>query len=158
MLRVGLLGLGNVGAAVVALMRAHEADLAQRAVAIEGMRVTGDAWEVVRDPEVDVLVELIGGIEPARASLVEAMRLGKSVVTANKQLMAAAAASCSRRRRTSASPSSLKAASPAGSRSFSRSRRRFPATPSSSLPASSTGRRTTSSRGWPKRVCRSRRR
>jgi homoserine dehydrogenase len=107
MLRIGLLGLGNVGAAVVEALQSSSADLAHRAgmplvvqrvavarperpraTPIDRGLLTGDAWDVVRDPNVDVVVELIGGIEPARAYLVEAMRRGKSVVTANKQLMA----------------------------------------------------------------------
>ncbi|MDR7568089.1 MAG: homoserine dehydrogenase, partial [Armatimonadota bacterium] len=107
MLRIGLLGMGTVGSAVVRNLRAAGADLARRAgmplvlhrvavahldrprpVSIERDLLTDDAWAVVRDPDVDVVVELIGGIEPARSYVLEALRLGKSVVTANKQLLA----------------------------------------------------------------------
>jgi homoserine dehydrogenase len=107
MLRVGLLGLGNVGSAVVRRLQAGAAELAHRAgmplvlrrvavahldkprdVPVDRDLLTDDAWQVVRDPEVDVVVELIGGIEPARSYVREALSLGKSVITANKQLMA----------------------------------------------------------------------
>jgi homoserine dehydrogenase len=107
MLQIGLLGLGVVGSAVARGLRERASELDQRAgmplvlrrvavahpdrprqVPVERDRITDDAWAVVRDPEVDVVVELIGGIEPARSYVHEALRLGKSVVTANKQLMA----------------------------------------------------------------------
>ncbi len=107
MLRVGLLGLGTVGSAVVRRLQASAGELTHRAgmplvlrrvavahldkpreVAVDRDLLTDNAWQVVRDPEVDVVVELIGGIEPARSYVHEALRLGKSVVTANKQLMA----------------------------------------------------------------------
>ncbi|MDR5683720.1 MAG: homoserine dehydrogenase [Armatimonadota bacterium] len=107
MLQIGLLGLGNVGTAVLRRLRAFAVELAHRAgtplsvrrvavahpdrpraVELERGLLTADAWEVVRDPHVDVVVELIGGIEPARGYVLEALRRGKSVVTANKQLMA----------------------------------------------------------------------
>jgi len=107
MLRIGLLGLGTVGSAVVRNLHAAQDALAHRAgmplqvhrvavahldrprsVPLDRDRLTDDAWAVVRDPDVDVVVELIGGIEPARSYILEALRLGKSVVTANKQLLA----------------------------------------------------------------------
>lgn len=107
MLRVGLLGLGTVGSAVVRRLQDSATELAHRAgmplvlrrvavahldkprqVSVDRDLLTDDAWQVVRDPEVDVVVELIGGIEPARSYVHEALSLGKSVVTANKQLMA----------------------------------------------------------------------
>ncbi|MER3455338.1 MAG: homoserine dehydrogenase [candidate division GAL15 bacterium] len=106
-MRVGLLGLGTVGSAVVRGLQHTSAELQHRAgmpivlrrvavahldkprpVTLDRDLLTDDAWAVVRDPEVDVVVELIGGLEPARSYVHEALRLGKSVVTANKQLMA----------------------------------------------------------------------
>jgi homoserine dehydrogenase len=49
---------------------------------------TADGASVVRDPDIDVVVETMGGLEPARALIVEALRSGKPVVTANKELIA----------------------------------------------------------------------
>jgi len=105
--RVGLLGLGTVGGAVADLLlqrgdeigaRAglpivlHRAAVAHpdrpRAVTVPGGVLVGDARLLVDDPDVDVVVEVIGGIEPARSYITGALARGKSVVTANKQLMA----------------------------------------------------------------------
>jgi homoserine dehydrogenase len=106
-LRIGLLGCGTVGSAVVRLLQDNAEDIHRRtgvalrvaAVAIADTSkprhvrldpgvLTGDARAVVADERVDVVAEVIGGIEPARTLLLEAIRRGKSVVTANKQLMA----------------------------------------------------------------------
>ncbi len=106
-MRIGVLGGGNVGAAFVEIVDAEAGAIAQRtglclevaAVAVRSLtkprpaalgaeRLTLDAHAVVRDPTIDVVVELIGGIEPARALIVEALRSGKSVVSANKELLA----------------------------------------------------------------------
>jgi len=105
--RVGLLGCGNVGAALVRLVHEHADLIETRAgVPIEIARVavrdltkdrglplparcfTDDAAGVVGDPDVDVVVEVIGGVEPARSLIVEALMGGKPVVTANKELLA----------------------------------------------------------------------
>ncbi|MGE0726585.1 MAG: homoserine dehydrogenase [Acidimicrobiia bacterium] len=105
--RIGLLGCGNVGAALAALV-------AQRADAIEALTglqlriarvavrsvsrdrgitfapgvLTHDTASVVIDPDVDVVVETMGGIEPARSLILEALKAGKPVITANKELLA----------------------------------------------------------------------
>jgi homoserine dehydrogenase len=105
-IRVGLLGCGNVGAAVVRMLHDHAERISRRAgvdvlVARIGVRepakdrdvpvdravFTDDLGSIVRDPEVDVVVELLGGIEPARSLMLEAFAAGKSVVTANKELL-----------------------------------------------------------------------
>jgi|HubBroStandDraft_1064217.scaffolds.fasta_scaffold27261_3 homoserine dehydrogenase len=105
--RVGVLGCGNVGAALVEMIDAAGDDIARRTgVRLEVVRVavrdagphrgrspdpdrlTEDAAAVVTDPDVDVVVELIGGIEPARTLVTEALTGGKPVVTANKDLLA----------------------------------------------------------------------
>jgi homoserine dehydrogenase len=105
--RVGLLGCGNVGAAVARMLHEHGDEIARRAgTAIEVTRVavreldkprdvpvpaglfTDDPYDVVRDRDVDVVVEVMGGIEPARSLILEAFRQGKPVVTANKELLA----------------------------------------------------------------------
>jgi homoserine dehydrogenase len=104
---VGLLGCGTVGAAVVRLLDEHAAQIELRAgTRIEVRRIvvrdplrrrdlrvdagvlTTDAEAVVADPDVDIVCELMGGIEPARGLLVEALHRGKPVVTANKELLA----------------------------------------------------------------------
>jgi homoserine dehydrogenase len=104
-LRVGMLGCGNVGAAVARLLRDHAGDIERRAGArIEIVRVAvrdpskrrdasplpnlvTEPDDVVTADDVDVVLELIGGIEPARSLVLRAMEGGKSVVTANKALL-----------------------------------------------------------------------
>jgi homoserine dehydrogenase len=104
-LRVGMLGCGNVGAAVARLLRDHAGDIERRAGArIEIVRVAvrdpskrrdasplpnpvTEPDDVVTAGDVDVVLELIGGIEPARSLVLRAMESGKSVVTANKALL-----------------------------------------------------------------------
>jgi homoserine dehydrogenase len=104
--RVGMLGCGTVGAALARLLDDMGEDIRLRAgcrveiarVAVRDPsrerdvpmpleRFTVDAASVVEDPEVDVVCELIGGIEPARTSILRAFELGKPVVTANKELL-----------------------------------------------------------------------
>jgi homoserine dehydrogenase len=105
--RVGVLGCGNVGAALVGhLTDETDAIEARTGLRLEVTRVavrnvakerpveladgvlTNDAAAVVNDPDVDVIVETIGGIEPARTLLLDALKNGKPVVTANKELLA----------------------------------------------------------------------
>jgi homoserine dehydrogenase len=102
-----MLGCGVVGTGVARLLVDHAGRVADRAgapihlqrvavrdvtrkrdPAVDPTRITGRAADVVGDPEVDVVVEVMGGIEPARSLIVEALRLGKPVVTANKELLA----------------------------------------------------------------------
>jgi homoserine dehydrogenase len=105
--RVGILGCGHVGGALVRLIHDHADVIEARAgVPLEVARVavhdltkdrdlplptrcfTDDPGAVVDDPDVDIVVEVIGGIEPARRLIVEALMGGKPVVTANKELVA----------------------------------------------------------------------
>ena len=105
--RVGILGCGNVGAALVGLLERSgpsieartglELEVArvavrnvakERAVALPDGILTHDAADVVSDPSIDVVVEVIGGIEPARELTLDAIKSGKPVVTANKELLA----------------------------------------------------------------------
>ncbi|MCW2640698.1 MAG: homoserine dehydrogenase [Dactylosporangium sp.] len=106
--RIALLGCGTVGAEVVRLLHDQAADLTARIGAplqLVGVAVrrlardrgdlpvdpalfTTDALDLVKRDDVDIVVEVVGGIEPARTWLVEALRRGKSVVTANKALLA----------------------------------------------------------------------
>lgn len=105
---IGLLGAGSVGSNVAAQLIAGHDDLAARAgtrlhlkaVAVNdgkkarpqlekaGVSVTTDARALVNDPSIDVIIEVIGGIEPARSLILDALNSGKSVVTANKALLA----------------------------------------------------------------------
>ncbi len=104
-IRVALLGCGTVGTEVVRLLTDQAEDLTQRIgapVELTGIAVrrpnkhravpehllTTDAAALVKSDEVDVVVEVIGGIDPARGLLLEALNNGKSVVTANKALLA----------------------------------------------------------------------
>lgn len=99
-LRVGLLGCGTVGSEVARLLRPPGIpglDLARaavrdirkpRAVTLPSGALTADALAVVKDPSIDVVVELIGGIDPALSLLRQALAEGKHVVTANKVLIA----------------------------------------------------------------------
>jgi homoserine dehydrogenase len=106
-LRVGLLGCGNVGGALVRLLIDDAGrisartglDLQLAAVAVRSQSrereapippglLTTDASTVVSDPSVDVVVEVIGGIEPARTLILTALKSGKPVITANKELLA----------------------------------------------------------------------
>ncbi len=60
----------------------------KRSVNVEQNLLTTDASEILNDPEIQIVVELIGGYEPARTLVLEALRQGKHVVTANKALLA----------------------------------------------------------------------
>jgi len=108
-LKIGLLGCGTVGSGVVRLLREHADQIAARLGArlelgpvavrdpdrardVDLPVVTDDARKVVGDPDVDIVVEVMGGLDPARALVTEAMHAGKSVVTANKTLIAEAGA------------------------------------------------------------------
>ena len=103
--RVGLCGLGTVGQGVLALLSEGEETIAARAgayltvthvgtrtpkpdVDTEGAKDSRDVFDVARDPDVDVLIELIGGTTVAKDLVIEALQHKKHVVTANKALLA----------------------------------------------------------------------
>lgn len=104
---IGLLGMGTVGSGVIQLIEAHAWDLAmqtghrlrirkalvqdlekERPYRAEHITLTTDAADVLEDPDIQVIIEVIGGIEPARTYIERALHRGKHVVTANKDLMA----------------------------------------------------------------------
>jgi homoserine dehydrogenase len=104
---VGLIGLGTVGTGVARLLVEHSERITRRAgrpvrlaavavrdlrkereVAPEGARITDDAIGLIDDPDLEVVIETIGGVEPALDYVLRALRAGKHVVTANKALLA----------------------------------------------------------------------
>lgn len=105
--KIGILGLGTVGCGTISVLARNGQEIARRAgreisiiqasardlkkkrpCATDGIKLVQDPYEVVRNPEIEVVVELIGGYEPARALVLEAIANGKHVVTANKALIA----------------------------------------------------------------------
>lgn len=105
-IQIGILGLGTVGTGVVRILQQNAEDIQTRThceihiKAILGRdlhkerEVSGDFLltdqpsEILQDPEIDIIVEVMGGIEPARSYILEAFKHGKHVVTANKDLIA----------------------------------------------------------------------
>jgi homoserine dehydrogenase len=106
--RIGLLGLGTVGAGVAKILQNRRQMLEERAGArlvlaavadtdltraregldLKSLPLTGDAARVLADPSINVVIELVGGLEPARSFISRALAAGKHVVTANKALLA----------------------------------------------------------------------
>ncbi|HOC67344.1 MAG: Homoserine dehydrogenase [Candidatus Hydrogenedentes bacterium ADurb.Bin101] len=106
---VGVIGAGTVGGGVIEILTAntdviqdktgaqvtlrHVAELKQellKDIPLDGVTVSSDAAALIHDPEVQVVCELIGGVEPAKRFILEALNAGKHVVTANKMLLAKA--------------------------------------------------------------------
>ncbi|MGM0846119.1 MAG: homoserine dehydrogenase [Bacillota bacterium] len=104
---IGLLGLGTVGSGVVKVIRDHQDKLVHgvgcavqikkilvqntakiREVEVDPKLITIDPKEIVDDPEIDIIVEVMGGVEGTRELLLQALKRKKHVVTANKDLMA----------------------------------------------------------------------
>jgi homoserine dehydrogenase len=105
--KVGLLGLGTVGGGTATVLKRNAEEISRRAgrgieidfiatleperaaeLGIKDIRLTKDANEVVNDPDIDIVVELIGGYSPAKELVLQAIENGKHVVTANKALIA----------------------------------------------------------------------
>jgi homoserine dehydrogenase len=104
-IRVGICGFGTVGSGTFRVLERNRADIAARVgrdvivthigarrdnprCSTGDTRVSRDLFEVVRDPDVDIVVELIGGCDTARQLVLEAIAAGKHVITANKALIA----------------------------------------------------------------------
>ena len=103
---IGMLGCGVVGSQVAALLEKNNAELSTRAGAklilkkiavrdiksaregINAALLTTDAQSVINDSEIDIIIEVMGGIDPARELILSAIKNGKSVITANKALLA----------------------------------------------------------------------
>ena len=105
--KVGLLGLGTVGGGAATVLKRNAEEISRRAgrgieidfiatltleraaeLGVNNIRLTQDAFEVVNDPDIDIVVELIGGYSPAKELVLQAIENGKHVVTANKALIA----------------------------------------------------------------------
>ena len=105
--KIGLLGLGTVGGGTVKVLTRNASEITRRAgreihigVAAArdvkrpricdttGIRLTSDPFEIVNDPEIQIVVELIGGESPSKELILKALENGKHVVTANKALIA----------------------------------------------------------------------
>ena len=104
--KIGLLGLGTVGGGTANVLLRNAEEIARRVgrdikiiqaaaretefpgVNTESFEICDDAFEVVKNPDVDIVIELIGGYEPARELVLQAIANGKHVVTANKALIA----------------------------------------------------------------------
>ena len=106
-IQVGLLGIGTVGSGTFKVLQRNQQEILRRAgrgieitmvadldteraktIVGEGVQVVGDARQVIANPEIDIVVELIGGYGIAKALVLEAIAAGKHVVTANKALLA----------------------------------------------------------------------
>ena len=106
-IQVGLLGIGTVGSGTFNVLQRNQEEIQRRAgrgieitmvadldveraraVVGEGVQVVNDARQVIANPEIDIVIELIGGYGVAKALVMEAIAAGKHVVTANKALLA----------------------------------------------------------------------
>jgi homoserine dehydrogenase len=106
-INAGLVGFGNVGSGIIKILRERKALLSEktgleisikkvcdqdivskRNVRLDKAMLTRDAKALINDPQIDILIELIGGIHPAKEFIIEASKKGKHVVTANKALLA----------------------------------------------------------------------
>lgn len=106
-IKVGLLGLGTVGTGVVRILEGNQEDLSSqvgspiviekiavkniekaRNINVDSDKLTEDPWEVIRHPDIDVIVEVMGGVDQTKEYILEALERGKHIVTANKDLMA----------------------------------------------------------------------
>jgi homoserine dehydrogenase len=104
---IGLLGLGTVGGGTVSVLKRNASEITRRAgrdiqiraasardlsrarlCDTQGIRLTTDSFDIVNDPDIDIVVELIGGLSPAKELVLAALENGKHVVTANKALIA----------------------------------------------------------------------
>lgn len=106
-IRIGLLGFGTVGSGVIKLIENHQEDLSRqtgrelvvdkilvkniekdRLVNIDKDVLTTNPWDIIYNPDIDVVIEVMGNIEPTYEYLMTALEQGKHIVTANKDLIA----------------------------------------------------------------------
>lgn len=103
---IGLIGFGNVGSGLIRILRERKKILrdktqlqinvskicdkaiaSKRKIGIDKSLITPRAEEIINDPQIDIVVELIGGIHPAKEYIIESLKKGKSIVSANKALL-----------------------------------------------------------------------
>ncbi|MDD5060643.1 MAG: homoserine dehydrogenase, partial [Candidatus Omnitrophica bacterium] len=106
-INIGLIGLGNIGCGVVKILQQRKSLLSQkigieiiikkicdkdlskkRDISIDKNLLTSNVNEIIDDPQIDIVVELIGGLSPAKEFILASLKKGKHVVTANKALLA----------------------------------------------------------------------
>lgn len=106
-INIGIIGFGNVGSGVVKILRERKSFLSaklgleivikkicdkdissKRNVSVDKEVLSSDAKEIIDDPQIDIVVELMGGIHPAKEFISESLKKGKNIVTANKALLA----------------------------------------------------------------------
>ena len=97
--KIGLIGLGTVGSGVFKTLQSFD-NVEVKSIAVRNINkkrnikgldesiVTDDAYKIVNDPEIDIVAELVGGLEPAFDLIATAIKNGKHIVTANKELLA----------------------------------------------------------------------
>jgi len=102
---IGMLGCGVVGSQVARLLQDDEQELSERSGAllklskvgvrtagaregVDSSLITTDLKSIVSDPSINIIIEVMGGIEPAKSLILDAIKNGKSVITANKALLA----------------------------------------------------------------------
>ena len=106
-INIGIIGFGNVGSGVIKILRERKSFLSEkldleiavkrvcdkdlslkRNISVDRQILVADAKEIINDPQIDIVVELIGGIHPAKEFIIESLKKGKNIVTANKALLA----------------------------------------------------------------------
>ena len=106
-INIGIIGLGTVGCGALQILRDNEAAIKmkvgsdlrvkkiadidiekKRPIEIDKSLLTTDAYDIINDPEIDIVVELIGGVKPAGQFIMDAIKSGKHIVSANKELIA----------------------------------------------------------------------
>src|SRR3989338_6725573 len=106
-INIGIIGFGNVGSGVIKILRGRKSFLSEkldleivvkkvcdkdlslkRNISVDRQILVQDAVGLINDPQIDIVVELIGGIHPAKEFIIEALKKGKNIVTANKALLA----------------------------------------------------------------------
>ncbi len=104
---IGMFGMGNVGTGIVRLLAKHRTSIENRigtpvrmtkavvsnpakdrGVDVSDIRISADPGHILNDPDIDIVLELVGGLDAAETIILEALKKGKSVVTANKALLA----------------------------------------------------------------------
>jgi len=101
--KVGVIGIGNVGSSVIQLLKKNGKLIAERTGirieikkasdirdkrSIAGKAYTRDAAEIINDPEISIIIECIGGVNPAKKIILQAIKNGKHIVTSNKEVIA----------------------------------------------------------------------